>query len=221
MQTTITKSIGAVALGMMLSFSMNAQASDSTSESSTHNHDHQHSADDISHGLFDDSQIEARTLADWQGDWQSVYPFLLDGTLNQVMEHKAEHGERTAEEYHDYYATGYQTEVQRIVISGESVTFHEDDHATEATYGNDGYEILTYESGSRGVRYIFTKTAGDETAPQFIQFSDHLIAPSNAAHYHLYWGDDRTEILSELTNWPTYFPSNMSGEEIAHEMMAH
>lgn len=71
------------------------------------------------------------------------------------------------------------------------------------------------------MRYVFEKAQGDEEAPQFIQFSDHRIAPAQADHYHLYWGNDREALLEEVTNWPTYYSSSLSGEQIASEMMAH
>ncbi|PTW37588.1 ZinT/YodA lipocalin-like zinc-recruitment protein [Rhodovulum kholense] len=39
--------------------------------------------------------------------------------------------------------------------------------------------------------------------------------------FHLYWGDDRAALLEEVTNWPTYYPADLSGEAVAQEMMAH
>jgi zinc transport system substrate-binding protein len=117
--------------------------------------------------------------------------------------------------------TGYETDVDRIVIDGASVTFYRGDDAVQADYESDGYEILTYEKGNRGVRFIFEKVNGDEAAPGFIQFSDHKIAPAKADHYHLYWGDDRAAVLEELTNWPTYFPADLTADQIVDEMLAH
>jgi zinc transport system substrate-binding protein len=172
-------------------------------------------------GYFEDTQIQPRTLADWQGDWQSVYPLLMNGTLDPVMAKKAESGDKTAEEYKAYYEIGYKTDVNRIVIEGDNFTFHREAGSVTGTYADDGFEILTYEKGNRGVRYIFKKVSGDAEAPAVIQFSDHAIAPNKAGHYHLYWGDDRTALLSELTNWPTYYPSAFSADDVLHEMLAH
>lgn len=137
------------------------------------------------------------------------------------MEHKAESGTMTAEEYTAYYDTGYKTETDRITIEGDVVTFYENGTPASATYAYDGHEILTYEKGNRGARFIFTKTEGDEAAPHFIQFSDHQIAPSKAYHYHLYWGDDRAALLEEVTHWPTYYPSDLNADELVDEMLAH
>nr|WP_047148088.1 ZinT/AdcA family metal-binding protein [Aquamicrobium sp. LC103] len=188
---------------------------------SGHAHSHDHGEDQVYKGYFEDSQIKDRALSDWEGDWQSVYPYLQDGTLDRVMDHKAEEGDQTAEEYKTYYEIGYRTDVDRIEIQGDTVKLLTDGKPLEARYASDGYEILTYKKGNRGVRFIFKKTEGDDAAPQYIQFSDHKIAPEAADHYHLYWGDDRSALLEEVTNWPTYYPSSMGKEEIVREMMAH
>jgi zinc transport system substrate-binding protein len=225
MQQAFTKPMSALFAGVLLVFSAPAIAetrSDSGhAHSEEHAYDHDHGTDDIYDGYFDDDQIKARDLSDWAGDWQSVYPLLQDGTLDPVMAHKAAEGEKTAADYTAYYRTGYATEVDRILIEGDSVTFFEDGTSWQGRYADDGHEVLTYDAGNRGVRYIFEKTGGDAEAPAYIQFSDHAIAPTDAGHFHLYWGDDRAALLEEIINWPTYYPANLSGDAVAEEMMAH
>ena len=127
----------------------------------------------------------------------------------------------SVEEYRAYYDVGYQTETDRIDIDGDRVAFITGKDRIEGEYQSNGFEILTYEKGNRGVRYIFRKTDGDEAAPAFIQFSDHLIAPQAAGHYHLYWGDNRAALLKEVVHWPTYYPSALTGEQIAQDMLTH
>ena len=64
-------------------------------------------------------------------------------------------------------------------IEDNSFTFQNAD-GTEMTaeYDYDGHEVLLeYERGNRGVRFIFTRVGGSEEMPQYIQFSDHSIAP--------------------------------------------
>lgn len=185
-------------------------------------HSHDHGGDKtVAKGYFEDSQIQDRSLADWEGEWQSVFPLLEAGKLDGVMAHKAEHGTKTAEGYKDYYRTGYKTDVDRITIAGDTVTFTRASGAVTGQYASDGHETLTYEKGNRGVRYIFKKVAGDAGAPAVIQFSDHKIAPQKADHYHLYWGEDRAKVLKELTNWPTYYPAALTEAQIVEEMSAH
>lgn len=213
------------ALGICSALLLSGQALAETAPATqkhTHAHDHSHGHDkDIYKGYFKDSQVEDRKLSDWEGDWQSVYPYLLNGMLDPVFAHKAEHGDKSAKQYREYYEIGYRTDVTRIVIDGNKVSFHKGKDAVSGHYTSDGFEILTYAKGNRGVRYIFKKVDGDKAAPQYMQFSDHRIAPAKADHYHLYWGDDRKALLNEVTNWPTYYGSSLTGEEIAGEMITH
>ena len=226
MQTPVSKPLSALLASALLTLAAPSFAQ-SANDTHEHTHDHSHSeahdhgSDDIYNGYFDDDQIENRDLSDWQGDWQSVYPLLRDGTLDPVMADKAAHGDKTAEGYRAYYEVGYETNIDRIVIDGHNVTFHGAGDPVLGQYKDDGFEVLTYKAGNRGVRYIFEKTGGDTQAPQFIQFSDHAIFPTRADHYHLYWGNDRAALLEEVTNWPTYYPSDLSAEEIVGEMLAH
>src|SRR3954465_1292681 len=54
-----------------------------------HNHSHDDETEQIYKGYFEDSQVTDRSLSDWEGDWQSVYPYLQDGTLDEVFAYKA------------------------------------------------------------------------------------------------------------------------------------
>ncbi len=184
-------------------------------------HGHDEESQQIYNGYFDDEQVEDREFTDWEGDWQSVYPYLLDGDLDEVFEHKAEEGDMTAEEYKEYYTTGYVTDVDRITIEDHTVTFFQEGEEMSGEYENDGYEILDYEAGNRGVRFVYKLTDGSEDMPEYIQFSDHNIFPTDSYHYHLYWGDDREALLEEVDHWPTYYPSDLDADGLVRDMLAH
>ena len=86
----------------------------------------------------------------------------------------------------------------------------------------DGKEVLKYEKGNRGVRYVFKlKNADNQDLPKYVQFSDHNIAPKKAAHFHIFMGDNREKLLNELDNWPTYYPEKQTAKEIKADMLAH
>ena len=176
-------------------------------------------------GFFYNDEIEARELSDWEGQWQSVHTYLADGDLDEVMEHRAEAAddpEKTAEYYKEYYTKGYETDIQYIDIHGSEVTFtDEKGEQQSADYEHDGHEVLEYERGNRGVRFVFKRVGDNDKMPKYIQFSDHAIAPQEALHYHLYWGDDRQELLDEVEHWPTYYPIDYTIEQIKADMMAH
>lgn len=226
MQHIDTGRAGRLALGLALLLAIQglapAVSAAETTVGKEHAHSHAHDEkNSIYKGYFEDAEVKPRELADWEGDWQSVYPYLKDGTLDPVFEDKAKHGDKSAADYRAYYEVGYKTDVDRIVIERGHVRFLRNGAQVEADYVADGHEILTYEKGNRGVRYIFRKVSGDEEAPAFIQFSDHRIAPQKADHYHLYFGDDRAALLNEVTNWPTYYPARLKSVEIVEEMLAH
>ncbi|MGT2948211.1 zinc ABC transporter substrate-binding protein AdcA [Streptococcus devriesei] len=179
----------------------------------------------VANGYFKDKDVKDRKLSDWAGKWQSVYPYLKDGSLDSVWEYKAKSKkDMTAQEYKDYYNKGYKTDVEKIVIDGKTntVTFTEKGKKYKYTYKYAGYKILNYAKGNRGVRYLFETTAKNAGSFKYIQFSDHGIKPQKAEHFHLFWGSDSQEkLLEELENWPTYYPSKLSGREIAQEIVAH
>ena len=76
--------------------------------------------------------------------------------------------------------------------------------------------------GNRGVRFLFEATDADAGQFKYVQFSDHNIAPVKAEHFHIFFGGTSQEALfEEMDNWPTYYPDNLSGQEIAQEMLAH
>ena len=105
------------------------------------NHSH-HEVKPHQKGVFEDSQVSDRTLSDYSGDWQSVYPYMESGELDMVMRYKskAEGATKTFEEYKEYYLAGYKTDVTRIVIDGDSgkITFYKGNQASTATYRYDG-----------------------------------------------------------------------------------
>lgn len=185
-------------------------------------HGHDEESRNINAGIFEDEQVKDRQLSDWEGDWQSVYPYLLAGDLDEVYTHKAaENGDMTAEEYKEYYKIGYETDVERIIIDNGNVSFFRNGQQFEGDYEYDGYEILTYKKGNRGVRFIYKLVDDNADMPKYIQFSDHLIFPTDSHHYHLYWGDNREELLEEVTHWPTYYPSDLDAAGIVRDQLAH
>ncbi|MEW4354693.1 zinc ABC transporter substrate-binding protein AdcA [Streptococcus pneumoniae] len=177
----------------------------------------------VQNGYFEDSAIKDRTLSDYAGNWQSVYPYLTDGTLDQVFDYKAKlSGQMTAAEYKAYYDTGYKTDVSHIHITDKTMEFVVNGESKKYTYKYVGKKVLTYKKGNRGVRYLFEATDSDAGQFKYVQFSDHNIAPVKTGHFHIFFGGESQEkLFDELDNWPTYYPDSMTGQEIAQEMLAH
>jgi len=175
-----------------------------------------------SEGVFDDGQVKDRTLADWQGIWQSVYGYLQQGDLDPVLKKKASRGEKSEAEYRAYYQKGYATDVDMLGIENNVIEFHIGDRVAACQYAYQGYKILTYPSGKKGVRYLFECQQKDSKAPRFVQFSDHIIASRPSQHFHLYMGNESQQaLLQQMDNWPTYYPYNMTKQQVVDEMLHH
>lgn len=179
-----------------------------------HEHCHEHNTD------FEEDDVKDRTLSEWNGSWQSTYPLLLDGSLDEVWEHKAEDDDTmTAEDYKKKYTTAYETDVVTINIKAPEVEYVTDKKSIKAEYDYSGYYIRTKDDGSKQVRYKFEKKSGDDEATKNIVFSDHNIEPSEPEHFHIYSGNDGFDALvEEGMHFPTYYPSSLSAEDIVSEM---
>lgn len=175
-----------------------------------------------SEGIIDDKDVKDRPLSDWDGVWQSINPYLLSGDLDPVLKKKAQHGDKTVEEYRDYYKKGYATDVDMIGIENNVMEFHTGKTVNSCRYDYAGYKILTYASGKKGVRYLFECKDASSKAPKYVQFSDHTIAPRQSQHFHIFMGSESQEaLLKEMDNWPTYYPYNMTKAQIVDEMLHH
>ncbi|MBU0279094.1 MULTISPECIES: zinc ABC transporter substrate-binding protein AdcA [unclassified Gemella] len=175
----------------------------------------------VHNGYFNNSDVKDRDLSDYYGEWQSVYPYLVNGDLDQVFDYKAKKSQTmTAEEYKKYYNTGYKTDVEKIVIKDNTMEFFVNGQAKKFTYKYVGKKILTYKKGNRGVRFLFEATDENAGNYKYVQFSDHNIAPIKTNHFHIFFGGQSQEkLLEEMDNWPTYYPAKLSAFEIAQEMI--
>ncbi|NTJ98361.1 zinc ABC transporter substrate-binding protein AdcA [Enterococcus faecium] len=177
----------------------------------------------VENGYFKDSEVAERTLVDYAGNWQSVYPLLKDGSLDQVFDYKSKlKKDKTPSEYKKYYDVGYKTNVDHINITDSTIEFLVNGKSQKFTYKAIGYKILNYAKGNRGVRFLFETEDANAGRFKYVQFSDHNIAPIKAAHFHIFFGGDSQESLfNEMDNWPTYYPDKLSAQEIAQEMIVH
>ena len=185
-------------------------------------HHHEHN-DDVYNGIFDDNDVKNRDLSDWIGDWKSIYPYAKYGDLDEYYKLKSKaKKDKTEQEYKEYYLNGYKTDIEDIIITKDNMEFIQNGVSKKSNYKYIGYKILTYESGKKGVRYLFEATNKD-AAFKYVQFSDHNIAPTkDLEHFHIFFGNSsQEELLKEMDNWPTYYPKNMSVSKIKEDLIHH
>ena len=186
-----------------------------------HEHEHDHSKE-VS--TFEDNEVQDRPLSDWEGDWQSAYPLVLDGTLDEAWEAMAEtKGKMTAEEYKEYYKTGYETDIKSVKIDGDNITYTYDNGKTVSSdYKYTGYFIQDWSGGTRAAMYRFEAEDKNSGAPVYIEINDHMIEPAEAEHFHLRMSNESYDaIVDPEKYWPTFFPADMSGEDICDHLAGH
>ena len=174
-------------------------------------------------GIFNDGDIKDRPLSDWDGVWQSIYPYAKDGSLDPVFRKKAEADQRKSfEDIKHYYLKGYASNITDIGIENGMMEFTANGEVNACKYTYKGYKVLNYVSGKRGVRYLFECTDNKSAAPKFVQFSDHIISPRKSSHFHIFTGNVSQDALyKELENWPTFFPYQLTKQEIVDDLMHH
>lgn len=185
-----------------------------------HEHDHDHSKE-VS--TFEDNEVKDRPLSDWEGDWQSAYPLVLDGSLDEAWEHKAESGKMTAEEYKEYYTKGYKSDYSAISIHDDHIKFTDNDgKVTESDYKYTGYFIQDWSTGTRAAMYRFEAEDKESGAPVYIEFNDHMIEPEKAEHFHIRMSNESYDaIVDPEGNWPTFFDASLSPEGVCDEVIGH
>ena len=183
-----------------------------------HGHHHGHD-EDIT---LDD--IRDRPLSDFAGTWKSLHPYLLRGDLDAFCEHRAEEDEDSAatkDTYREKYQSLWQCDADRVSIDGNTITFTDaDGKSLSAAYTYAGYQPKLDDEGHvRSVRYQF-ETA-DAAAPRFVQLNDHGYEPSEAGHFHIYFGSDGFDALMDAKAHPFFVQDALTAEEILDELMGH
>ncbi|WP_312830853.1 metal-binding protein ZinT [Pantoea eucrina] len=174
-------------------------------------------------GIFADGDVKDRPLSDWEGVWQSVYPYARDGSLDPVFQKKAAADKtRSFSDIKQYYLIGYASDITDIGIENDVMEFTEKGAVSSCKYAYKGYKVLNYVSGKRGVRYLFECTDKASKAPHFVQFSDHIISPRKSSHFHIFTGNvSQAALFDELENWPTFFPYQLSKAQVVDDLLHH
>ena len=183
-----------------------------------HAHDH---SKEVS--TFEDHEVQDRSLSDWAGSWQSAYPFALDGTLDDAFAAMAEEGEMTADEYKTYYQNGYKTDITNINIEGDHIAFtYEDGKKVGSDYKYIGYYIQNWSTGTKAAMYRFEAVDRTSGAPVYIEFNDHMIESAAPEHFHIRMSNESFDaIVDPEKSWPTFFPADMTGEDLCEHMEGH
>ncbi len=183
---------------------------------------HHHDGEEHEHHHEKKAVPEDRTLADYEGEWQSLFPYMSQNFKAKTASYMAAaEGFDSNDKAWDFFYEGNKTDTRFISIKKNKVTFtNENGSKVTGTYKYDGFYADCW--GETSIRYQFRNTDKKSKAPAYIQFDDHLNFPTKTEHFHIYCGDDPKAMLDIKYSWPTYYPKSIdSEEEMIHEFLKH
>ena len=188
-----------------------------------HGHEHHHEAHSHSHTAeIHADDIKDRTLSEFNGEWQSLYPVLMSGELEEYVEHQAEEKAKSEKDMRKEIADKWNCGVKIVKINGDKITINYDNgKSVSGKYAYAGYAIKKNEEGKiTNVRYKFE--AKDSGVPKYVMFNDHGFAPSEkVAHFHFYYGDKNFEEFMDSKIISYFVDSKLSAHQCEDLLLGH
>ncbi len=183
-----------------------------------HEHDHDHEHEEI-----EEEDIKDRELSDFAGNWQSLYPLLEAGELDEYVEHHAEEHEKPAEEVKKELEEKWGCDVTAVSIDGTKIEFtYADGTKKSGEYKYAEYSPILNDDGDiHAVRYQYEAVSGD--SPKYVILNDHGYEPANAKHFHICYGDDADfdTTVKNFTYNPFFIPEGLDGEKAVEILEEH
>jgi len=183
-------------------------------------HDHEHSHEEEEE--ITEADIKPREVSEFAGEWQSLYPVLMTGALDEYVEYQAEKKSITVEESRTQIEEKWNCGVKTIKIEGNSITLYYDD-GTEATgtYEYAGFATKKDDTGKiTSIRHEFLRTSGN--GPQYVMLNDHGHEPADSVeHFHIYFGDNNFDELVTTTSNPFFVDAKLDAQGCLDNVMGH
>ena len=181
-------------------------------EAEAHNHSAEIHADDI----------KDRSLAEFNGEWQSLYPVLMAGNLEEYVEHQAEEKGKSETEMKAEIAAKWNCGVKAVTVKDNKITITYDNGKTvTGKYSYAGYAVKTNDEGKiTNVRYKFESK--DKKAPKYVMFNDHSYAPAEkVAHFHFYFGNNGFDEFMDSKINSYFVDSKLTAHECEDLLLGH
>lgn len=181
-----------------------------------HHEEHNHSA------VIHADDIKDRNLAEFNGEWKSLYSHLMADELEEYVEHQAEEKGKSEKEMKAEIAAKWNCGVKKVNVKGNKITLVYDNGKTvTGKYSYSGYAVKKNDAGEiTNVRYKFESK--DKNVPTFVMFNDHGYAPaSSVAHFHFYFGNNGFEEFMDSKVNSYFVASKLSAHECEDLLLGH
>ncbi|MDO5738260.1 MAG: ZinT/AdcA family metal-binding protein, partial [Eubacteriales bacterium] len=169
----------------------------------------------------EDEESDEISIADWEGEWNSLGAYLEDEGLQDTFAHMAEEHGESVEEVKAEIAEDYGLPFGAMKIEGKQVTFIDGK-------AEDGKEIETvsynfvksHEMSHGGHSFFWHIFEAEGDASYKILFMMPVHGEESVAHLHMRFGDDIAELLAKEEWYPTFVKPSTTTEQLA-EVFAH
>ena len=183
----------------------------------------QESEHEHEHAEINEADIKNRELTDFAGSWQSLYPFLESGDLDEYVKSHAEENDEPEDEVREELTEKWNCDATEINVDENKISFtYKDGSKKSGEYKYAGYSPILADDGDiHAVIYQFEAVSGD--SPKYVMFNDHGYEPANAEHFHIYYGDD-VDFKTTKENFaynPFFIPAGLNGKEALEVLEGH
>lgn len=182
-----------------------------------HEHEHHHHDEEVT-----EADIKARKLKEFNGDWQSLYPHLMAGAMDEYVEAQAEKKGLSEKDARAEIEAKWNCGVKSISINGNKITFVYDDGKVESgKYKYAGFATKKNEEGKiSSIRYKFESNG--KSSPKYVMLNDHGHEPAKeVCHFHIYFGNNNFDELVTTKSNPFFVDSKLSPEACLDNVLGH
>lgn len=190
-----------------------------------HDHDHDHDkkdehGHDHDHDSFTKADVENRDLSQFDGAWQSIRPYVEDGTLDAWVKASAEKKEKNVSDMKADLLKKFSTEYPNLTIKGNEVSVQKDGK-TVATgkYKSAGFLFKEGEHHPH-VWYQYEIESPVNGLPKYIMINDHGYKvvkekpDAHEAHIHLLCSNEGFEQALATGTSPFYVSATLKKDDV-------
>lgn len=191
-----------------------------------HDHDaHEHEAHEHGHDHDEEiteADIKPRAVSEFAGEWQSLYPVLMTGALDEYVEFQAEKKSISVKDSRAEIEAKWNCGIKTIKIKGDEITLIYDNGKKESgSYKYAGFATKKNDQGKiSSIRHKFSLVKGN--SPKYVMLNDHGHEPvKSVEHFHIYFGNNNFDELVTTKSNPFFVDSKLDAKGCLANVMGH
>ncbi len=188
-------------------------------------HEHEHEAHEHSHDHdkeITEADIKPRSVSEFAGEWQSLYPVLMTGALDEYVEFQAEKKSISVKDSRAEIEAKWNCGIKTIKIKGDEITLIYDNGKKESgSYKYAGFATKKNDQGKiSSLRHKFSLVKGN--GPKYVMLNDHGHEPvKSVEHFHIYFGNNNFDELVTTKSNPFFVDSKLDAKGCLANVMGH